>query len=254
MKIYKTLLYLFLSMSITQIARPFNFTQELRNVQKITDTFELIASYQKIAKQVRTTDSTRLSKKFIRTIKNLDHVCQNHEEEKIKKAYLSLLNTSLTNEKLRGCDRANELSELTKIYKPKISTPKETKEITQAQPKTEDTPQEISHTERVAELTPTALKAHIEQALQDGSVNRNEIVRLLTLKKLTRQVDSLTRNVNKIEPSIKQLFRKLQLIEELLKSETFEEHITKSLGLDYFTEENLEAESASFFDGDKRAE
>lgn len=227
----KILLCLLVCVVIVPIANGFNFTQKLRNVQKITDTFELIISYQKTAKQVRPTDSTRLSKKFIRMITNLDFICRDHEEERIKKAYLGLLNTTLANTKLRSVDHENRLDELAKLYEPKYvqKAPIASDPAIEPEPTNQETLQET-----LEEATPSksSLKEQIEEALQKDLMSRNEIIQLLTLKKLTKNVDKLTNNVNGIEPEIKKLFRKFQEIEELLKNETFEEQITRSLGID----------------------
>jgi len=96
----------------------FNFTQEMRKIQKITNTFELIASYQKMAKQVQKDDSIRLSKKLIRMITNLHPLVDDHEDATVKLAFKNLLETAIANKKLQSVDYTNELSALFTHYSP----------------------------------------------------------------------------------------------------------------------------------------
>lgn len=246
----KFILFLIFFVICSHSAHTFNLTQELKDMNQITDTFELIAGYQKIAKQVRVADSTRLSKKLVRIIKGLDIICQDQEDEKIKKAYLVLLNTALANEKLKSIDHENELDEITKLYLPKekkvkreaniktkeneidelseIEIEKETEEIKEIE--------ELIDREKIRE----ELKLKISMALENNMISRSEIKKLLTLKKLTNHVDKLTNNIDTIDPAIQQIFRKLEYLEEIIKDETLEEHITRSLTSLLDTDERTE--------------
>jgi len=227
----KKILYLLLITIIPISSNPFNLAQELTKTTKIKNTFDLISSYQQIAKQIDKNDSTRLSKKFIRKIKTLHKLCHDNKSIKIKLAFKNLLQTSIANQKLKSIDHTNILSGLISYYEPfEIDQAKET--LTQAESKL------TTESHAVTEPSPqTTFDATKQKILREkiSTINRNDIISLLLLKKLANQIEQLkseltdvkedVTHISKQDATIKQTFRKLLKIEKLIQQNNFEGQI-----------------------------
>lgn len=197
------------------IATEFNFAQELRSTNDITDTLELIAAYQSISQQVQNEDSTRLAKKLVKLILNLHTICCDENDTKIRLGYKNLLEIAIANEKLSLVDYTSKLPTLLESY------------IT-SEPIIEPEPSEPEPEEEVVETSRKISLEEIEKLYkQVASLNTQDISSILASRKIVTDLAKMTRDLKTMQTKISRLseqdkilfkiYEKLNLLEKLMK-------------------------------------
>jgi len=223
----KKLSYFFLITITTQLA-PFNFSEDLSNTTNLTNPFDRIAAYQNIAKQITPSDSTRLSKKFIRKIAFLHQLCLDSKEIRIKLAFKTLLSTAIANSKLKSIDHANVLTSLLARYEA-IVAPQPEASLIEETNETEDTQSTIEYDQPTDQSLDEKRMIEKREILKNKTQysNRENVVNLLMLKKIACQIERLkselttvkkeVSHVAKQDATIKETFRKLIKLEQLIQ-------------------------------------
>lgn len=219
----KTFLFLTLITLSSIHATEFNFAQELysANPTKL-ETIDLITAYQNIATQIQDHDSTRLTKKFIRLLKNLHPICYENTDDSIKTMYQNLLEVAIQNTKISAIDYRSELPGLLDLY---TASP-----FAKA---SGDEPEKIEQQE--LEETPEAEESPFAEASGDkpepglaeklNDLSRNEVIGLLYSKNILNRVE-------RIEDKVDSMYEKVSRIEILLSQLALEQDCVRSFPID----------------------
>jgi len=202
-------------------AAEFNFAQSLysANPTKL-ETFDLITAYQNISTQIQDHDSTRLTKKFIRLIKNLHPICYEHADNTIKALYKNLLEVAIQNTKISAIDYRSELPGLLDLYT--METGKSSDEASVFAEATPDTSEDME----AQEEEPEPEEPGLTEKLND--LSRNEVIGLLYSKNILNRVE-------RIEDKVESMYEKVSRIEIMLSQIAIEQDYVRSLPIDLTT-------------------
>lgn len=175
----------------------FNLGKELRKANKISNTFDLIATFQNIVSNINKKSLTRLSKRVIRKLKVLHKICINHDDSRVKGAFVTLLKTALENEKLRSVDYENELPELLKQWEKLDKTFIDESEV--EVPTTED---DQASQEFISPLDKLKDDKRRELIQKMPNLNKKDLRLFLILKKIlnrVKDIDQIEEKLNDVE-------------------------------------------------------
>jgi len=184
----------------------FNLSEELNKTANNTNTPERLDLFQNMAQHITKADSTRLSKKLVKLIKNLHTLCYDDEDPAIKLSYKKLLETTIANEKLNALDYTGELSRLLFLYTPStMDTVVEgdvREEILAEESEPKETVEEII--EEVVEVDPVEERRNkLYENIQN--IDKEAITSKLTLRRILKDLTTLTRDFKAIESEVSRL-------------------------------------------------